>query len=139
MNKFINVILIVLLVVVIGFAVYFSSQNVKTTKMLQDKTTALENSINEKIALQQKVVKVSNYAKAVDLLLDTVRQSMGLSRKYNYSDVELFSQISNVVKATNDTELNKYFEEIQKGGPMGDSAFVGFLTLSISVIVDSLK
>jgi len=139
MNKFITVILIVLLVATIGCGAYFYQKNVKTTKMLQDKTTALENSIKEKTALQQKVVKVLNYAKAVDLLLDTVRKDMGLSKKYNYSDVELLSQISNVVKTTNDTELNKYFAEIQEGGPTGQNAFIGFLVLSISTIVDSLK
>jgi Tfp pilus assembly protein PilO len=133
MNKnIIVVVLVVLLIAVIGWG--WSLQQGKAK--LQSQINTLEN---EKGVLQSKINKSLAYAEALDILFDPARQQLGLQGRYNLSQTEMVSKITDLIKATGNSKLQDDLETIKQGGIESETTTVSFMGDAVSAIVDNLK
>jgi hypothetical protein len=126
MNKNISVlVLVILLVASIVWAWTLKEGNAKL--------------VSEKTALQTKIDKSLAYAESLDILFDPGRAQAGLSTRYNLSETETLTKLTDKVQATGDSELQTTLNTLKAGGAGATAASVHFMEYAVSAIVDTLK
>jgi len=135
MNQKIVIILICcLLVLSAGANIYFIQSNAREKMTLQSEIQTMKKA-NEVLA--DKINKAKTYANSLDLLFEPARKEGGIpTRRGELNEVKWMNDISNAVKATNDSGLENALNDLFKGNQQAMNTLMYY---SAGVIADTLQ